>query len=138
MQNTNVVQVLIAKCGSAYRVRFSHIYGRTDSCRFAFSSSVHFFYNTMHVASWEAMEKHSCRRGYDVVGVFFRSATQDFLKTQTKPVHLQSGYSPLGATSKNSRSEKIRGKNGHVFATLYHLPMEIIIRISAALIITKI
>lgn len=46
----------------SYRLCFPHIYGRADSRRIALSSPLHFFHDTMHLASRQTVEKHRCRR----------------------------------------------------------------------------
>lgn len=61
----------------SYRLRLPHVDGRADACWLALSSPVHFFHHTVHVASREAMEKHGCRRGDDIITVLFGSASQD-------------------------------------------------------------
>lgn len=70
----------------SYRLRLPHVDGRADGRRLALSSPLHLLHHTVHVAPGEAMEKHGCRRGQDVVAVLFSgSARQDVHQRQKSP-----------------------------------------------------
>lgn len=111
---------------SAYRFWFPHIDGWADGYWLALSSPVHFFHHAVHVASREAMEKHRCRRGEDVITVLFGSASQDVHQRQNPgaimPLEILAffRFSFLAVSSEKSRSgrKKYEGKVGHVFSTL--------------------
>lgn len=114
--------------GGSYRLRFPHIDARADGCWLALSSPVHFLHHAVHVASREAMEKHRCRRGEDIITVLFGSATQDvhqrqqcaqirhskFLFKKKKKVFLSCRDKCKSRLGRKKSEEKI----GHVFSTL--------------------
>lgn len=85
--HTSMLSALTSREGQmnlSYRLWLPHIDGWADGCWLALSSPVHFFHHTVHVASREAMEKHRCRRGENIITVLFGSASQDVHERQAK------------------------------------------------------
>lgn len=142
---------------TVYRFRFSHIDRRADGYRLALRSPVHFFHHAVHVASGEAVKKHRCRRGENVIAVLFGSAGQDVHQRQKekekrkrrKGATTQVGilltlfffffsrFPSLRRLSEKSRSrrggKKYEGKSWtRVLHTTSPLPMETVIWISGA------
>lgn len=98
----------------SYRLWLPHIDGWADGRWLALSSPLHLLHHTVHVAPGEAMEKHGCRRGEDVVAVLFSgSARQDVHQRQKKPARFYAQttlsvrlLSVLSMTSEKSRTRK--------------------------------